>query len=113
MRIVGLRAAELIVGDDGTRTRGRRTAAQILEPPAASVIANEDVQLAVGAELDDAAVVIAAKRLAGVGLKGMQFDEVRARRQFRAVPFKPITRLPRSGTSARLAESAPVLLSVQ
>jgi hypothetical protein len=58
--------AELIVGD----ARGGRAVAQVLEPAAPTVVAHEDVELAVGAERDHAAVVVPSRRLRGVALAG-------------------------------------------
>ena len=50
---------------------------EVLHLPAPAVVADEDVQLAVRAEADHAAVVVAARRLAGVLLEGAQPDQVR------------------------------------
>src|SRR5262249_51111936 len=55
---------------------------QVLQPAAAAVVADDDVQLAVGAEVEDAAVVVAG-HLGGVAavavvLEGVQADQVLA-----------------------------------
>jgi len=76
MRIVWSGTAELIILDRWSGTHGRRTAGQILHPTATAVVADDDVKLTVRTELHDAAVVISAQCLPGVGLKRMQSNEI-------------------------------------
>ena len=63
MRVVRRRPAELVVG-----RRGRRPLRQVLHLTTAPEVADRDVQLAVGPEGKDAAVVVGACRLGGVAL---------------------------------------------
>ena len=59
MRVVWLRTAELIV----LPRRPAGAIDQVLQLPAPAVVADQDVQLPVRSEPDDAAVVVAARRL--------------------------------------------------
>ena len=110
VRVVGLGSAELVV---------RRSPApngpsmQVLHLAAAAVVADEDVELAVGAEEDHAAVVVAAQRLAGVGLERAQRDDRAVERQRRAVPLEAVDAIAEQRHVGEASLSAPVLLSVQ
>ena len=64
VRVVRLGTAELIIGS----RRSARPVRQILQLAAPPVVAHEDVQLAIGPEPKDAAVVIAPRRLALIAL---------------------------------------------
>src|SRR2546423_12513938 len=86
MRVVGFGAAELIVLDDWAGAVGRRAAREILKEAAPAVVADDYVELAVGAEAQDAAVVVAARGLARVLLQRAQAYEVSVERERRAVP---------------------------
>jgi hypothetical protein len=86
VRIVGLRSAELIVRD----SRPERAVDEVLELSAASVVADDDVELPVRPEAKDAAVVVPAQGLASVGLESTEPDEVAVERQSRAVPDEAV-----------------------
>src|SRR2546423_4901968 len=86
MRVVGFGAAELIVLNCRAGAIGRRAAREILKEAAPAVVADDYVEFAVGAEAQDAAVVVAARGLARVLLKRVQVYEVSVERQRRAVP---------------------------
>ena len=108
MRVVRIRSAELIVGPDAGRARR-----QVLQRTAAAEIADHDVELAVRAKRQDAAIVIAARRLLGVALPGgigapscwNASSVIRLRSKRRVLPFHTnrSTRLPSSGTSEMLS----------
>ena len=74
--VVRLWAAELVVGHGRPGAGGRRAARQVLQLAAPADVADEDVQLAVMAEADDPAVVVAALGLAGILLDRPQPDQV-------------------------------------
>ena len=61
----GCRPAELVVGDAGAE----RPVDEVLKLSAAAGVALDDVELLVGAEAEDAAVVVPALRLAGILLQ--------------------------------------------
>ena len=68
MSIVRFRSTKLIVRY-GTKL-------VVLQRSAAAVIAHQYVKFAVRTEAQDAAIVIAAQRLIGIGLVGVQSDEI-------------------------------------
>src|SRR2546423_1229212 len=68
-------AAELVVGDYLTGARDGRPAGEVLHEAASAVVADDDVELAVGAEAQHAAVVVAARGLARVRLQRAQTYE--------------------------------------
>jgi hypothetical protein len=86
--VIRLRTAELIIRI--YRERADRTVWQILKLPASADVANHDVQLAIRAKADDAAVMIAALRLACVRLKRSQLDNILVKREVYAVPDKAV-----------------------
>src|SRR5437764_9988803 len=86
MRVVGFGAAELIVLDDWAGAVGRRAARKILKEAAPAVVADDEVEFSVGAEAQDAAVVVAARGLARVLLQRAKAYEVSVERERRAVP---------------------------
>src|SRR5688572_2822958 len=63
MRIIRLGATELIIGNRGSRAIRRRTAWQILQVSASSVISHKNIQLAIRTKFYNTTVVIAARRL--------------------------------------------------
>ena len=65
MGIVGSRPAELIIG----LPRPEGTTRQVLQLTAPAIVSNLDVELAVGAEQDLAAIVVSSHGLTGVRLK--------------------------------------------
>ena len=100
VRIVRLGTAELIV----LARRPARAVVEVLQLPAATVVADQDVQLAVRSEPNHAAVVIAARRLRliplsrrcrrAVVLKRPQHDQVAIEMQGTAIPDEPIDAIP-------------------
>ena len=80
MGVVRLRAAELVVGNGRTGAGGGRPTWQVLQLAATAHVTDEDVQLAVGAEGQHAAVMVAALGLAGILLDRPQPDQVVRRR---------------------------------
>src|SRR5688500_5610499 len=86
MLVVRCGPAELVIGDGGTRTCSSRPTREVLQVAAATEVAHEYVELAVRPEIDHAAVVVAALRLAGVCLYGAQADNVPVERQRRSIP---------------------------
>src|SRR5262249_54319936 len=77
MGVVGSRSTELIISLPGSET----TASQILQLAAAPVIADLEVQFAIGAEQDFPTIVITTHGLTGVRLKRPQHNEVLVERQ--------------------------------
>src|SRR5829696_9583451 len=94
MRVVRRRPAELVVCHGRARARRRWSACEVLELPAAADVAGEHVQLPVGAECDDAAVVIAARGLTRILLNRADPDQVAVERQARAVPDVAVDAVP-------------------
>src|SRR5262249_13222681 len=91
MIVVGLRPAELIVGD----ARAERTVLQVLQLTASSVVADDDEQAAVGTETADYAVVGAARpAVRGAVLKRVELDQVAIERQRRSVPDESVHAVP-------------------
>src|SRR5205085_12598948 len=86
VRVVGFGAAELVVLRDGAGACRGRAAGEVLKHSAPAVVADDDVELAVGAEAQDAAVVVAARGLARVLLQRAQAYEVAVEGEGRAVP---------------------------
>ena len=74
--VVRLRAAELVVGHGRPGAGGRRATRQVLQVAPPADVADEHVQLAVSAERQDPAVVVAAFGLAGILLDRPQPDQV-------------------------------------
>jgi hypothetical protein len=85
--VVRLRPAELIVQLVAERPGAVR---KILHLAPATVVAHVDVELAVRAEAEHAAIVIAPLRLAGVLLERAQLDQVRFEGQRAVVPHEAI-----------------------
>src|SRR5206468_12880558 len=78
VRVVGLRAAELVV----RLPRSEGPVDEILHLAATAVVAEDQVELPVGAEAKDAAVVVAAGVAVGdVVLEGVQLDEIAIERE--------------------------------
>ena len=98
MRVVRFGSAELIVGHIAS---GAGSVGQVLHLPAPASVAHVDVELAVRAETEHAAIVIATERLTGVLLKCPESDEIVSK--VSAVPFqmKRSTRLPRRNLGER------------
>ena len=93
VRVVGRRAAKLIVRRGHVRrTVGvvDRSAPEILQVAAPPEIADEDVQLVVGTDAEDAAIVVSSRRLSGVLLDGAEADDVRALRETGSVPHETV-----------------------
>jgi hypothetical protein len=86
VRVVRLRPAELVVRDPGAE----RAVHEVLQLSAPAVVADDDVELAVGPEPDHAPVVIAPQRLARIGLERAEPDDVRVEGERRAVPREPV-----------------------
>ena len=118
MRVVGHRAAECIVNEWRSE---KWPTGKILERTAPPQIAREVIQLSIGTELHDTAIVIAvlrgiyggfgvARNWYVIGLPRTQRDDVAVKCS--KVPFQMYRsmRLPRNSTSAMLPVSAPVLL---
>src|SRR5262249_15407199 len=70
VRVIGIGSADLIVGDGRAKSGCRRTRGQVLQLSTPAVVADDDVELAIGTETDHAAVVIAAWRLRRIALAG-------------------------------------------
>ena len=106
--------AELVVGAAGLR-RARST--RFWSWPRRPVVADHDVELAVGAEAQDAAVVVAAGcsvGAVGVRLERAQPDQVPVERQGAAVPDEAVDAVAEQrDVCASTVVSAPVVLSVQ
>src|SRR6185369_5014100 len=81
--VIRLRTAELIV-------RNRTATRQILQEPAPAVIADNDVNLAVGTNAQHTTVMIATRRLARVLLQGSQLDKVSIEGERRTIPHVPV-----------------------
>jgi len=62
----------------------------VLHPAAAPVVADDDVELPIRSEFQHAAVVVAAKRLPGVGLKRVQPDEISIQGEGRSIPDESV-----------------------
>jgi hypothetical protein len=86
MRVVRLGTAELVVVD----TWAERTIDKVLELPAAAVVADDDVELAVGAEAKDSAVVVPPQGLARVRLERAEPDQIPVEGERRAVPVEAV-----------------------
>src|SRR5207249_5546758 len=86
MRIVWCRPAELIIG----YPRAKRAVGEVLQLPTPAIIPYEDIELAVRAELDHAAIVVAAEGLSRVRLEGAQPDQVAVERERGAIPHKAV-----------------------
>ena len=77
--VVGLVLANGI--DQRLRRGGTEAGVDVLCPAAPAVVTDDDVQLAVGPEADDAAVVVAALLLVGISLAAAKLDDVAVERQ--------------------------------
>ena len=86
MRVIRLGPAELVVVDP----RPEGAVDEVLQLAAAADVADHGVELPVGAEAEDAAVVVAAERLAGVCLEGTQPDQIPVGHERRAGPAEAI-----------------------
>ena len=87
VRVVRLRAAELVVG----LPRPERAVLEVLHLAAPAVVAHLDVELAVLAEPDDPAVVVAARRgIGGVVLEDTQLDQVEIEGEGGSVPEEAV-----------------------
>ena len=84
--LVAKLSPKLIVGDGRAGTDGGRAARKILEKTAPAVVAHQNVKLAVRAESQDAAIVIAAQRLIRISLISAQLDQVAIEDQRALVP---------------------------
>jgi hypothetical protein len=84
--VVGLRAAELVVGHTGPEG----AVAEVLQLAAAAPVADQDVELPVGTERDHPAVVVAALGLPDVLLQRADPDELLRERQRGTVPDEPV-----------------------
>ena len=102
MRVVGRGPAESVVH---LRRREERAVGEILEPPAASLVAHEEIELAVGAEFEHAAIVVGLcrgvvrPRMSGHGdvvcLQRAELDEIVRLGQCAAVPQETVDAIPR------------------
>ena len=88
--VVRRRTAELVVRHRRPGAGGRRSAGKVLQVAAASEVTDEDVELAVATERQHAAVVVAARGLAGVLLDGPDPDQRAVEGQRRSVPDEPV-----------------------
>ena len=85
----------------------------ILQEAASAVIAKDDVQLAVRTKSQDAAIVIAARRLTRILLQRTQLDQIAIERERRSIPDVTIDAVSEKRHLSIFAVSDPVLLSVQ
>src|ERR1051325_11317840 len=90
MIIIGFRPAKLIVGDRWSGTVSRWSAKKILQLSAPPVIAHQNVQLTVGTEPQNAAVMIAAELLIRICLEGAQLDQIAIESSCRTIPNVPV-----------------------
>src|SRR6185503_12818626 len=100
MSIIRLRTAKLIVRLRWSRTISGWSTRQVLKLTTPSIVAKENVELAIWSKAKHAAVVIAARRLCfvtlvgrnrrSVVLKRTQHDQVVVKRQRRSIPGKTI-----------------------
>ena len=109
MGVIGLRAAELVIGLTGSE----RSIDQVLQLAAPTHVADHDVELAVGSERDHTAIVVAAFWLIRVLLQGTDLDQVPIVRQRGSVPDVPVDPVAQQRGLVEHGRVLPVVLSVQ